>query len=210
MLTSSCTTFNTDSLHGMIYIQSRQDTNRRFEYVASIWGDTMKVYLEFMENELLKDSVKIVEKMPNLIQLNEDSSYYELVGSQLNNSSTNDPCRTLASLTSEHNINHFGKNSLIVAIQNIAREYNSLHPNQRLRINDMSIEFGGKFDISNNWRGGHATHRIGTNADIGFTGVDENGNCVNLNNKDLKAIIKKYSSREPYREGSHYHIYVNN
>jgi len=206
---SSGETLNNDSLKGMIYERAKQDTNGMFEYIASIWGDTMKVYLESLENKLLKDSISIVERIPDLVQLDENSDYYELVGSPLNNTNTNDPCRPPESLTSLHNINHFGTQALLTAIQNIATEYNTLHPNKKLRINDMSIEYGGKFDISNNWRGGHSSHRLGTNADIGFTVINENNNCLDVNREDLRIIIKKFSSKNPYKEGDHYHIYVN-
>ncbi len=73
----------------------------------------------------------------------------------------------------------------------------------------ISLPYGGKFDVFNNWRGSHASHRIGTNADIGFTGVDENGNCINLNKSDLREIITSNSSKAPIKEGDHYHIFVN-
>jgi hypothetical protein len=206
---SSGAVFNTDSLNGMVYERSKQDTFSRFEYVASIWGDSMIIYLESCENKLLKDSIKLVEKRSDLHGLVQGTNY-ALVGTPDNYVGTDDPCRYNPP-TSLHFYSHFGTQTLNSAIQNIASDYSLSHPGIRIRINDISLEFGGKFDVNNNWRGGHSSHRIGTDADIGSTGLDENDNCVDINIEELRQIIEDRTELTPiYHDPPHFHISVNN
>lgn len=55
----------------------------------------------------------------------------------------------------------------------------------------MSLEYGGLFDFENNWATPHRSHRIGINADIGFSGIDNSGSCVErLNLRDLEKRSK--------------------
>jgi len=133
---------------------------------------------------------------------------YELVGTPGNHAGTNDPCRAIPP-ASEHNDNHFGRQALVTAIQDIAAAHDSLYPAIRLRINDMSLENGGLFDIGNNWQTPHRSHRLGRSADIGFTGINQNNQCVNLNQRQLRNIITDYAGDDTLIEGDHYHITVN-
>jgi len=174
-------------------------------YNASYFGDLMRIYLESSQNKLFIDSIDIIERIPNLVELQEGNNY-ELVGAPQNHSGTNDPCRPTAP-TSQHSVNHFGTQQMITSIQNIADDYALLHSGIIIRVNDMSLENGGLFDANNNWSNPHQSHRMGTNADIGFTGISQNDNCVNLNRRDLENIIRRHTSQAPYIEGDHYHVY---
>jgi hypothetical protein len=149
---SSGTTFNITDMRGMIYERSREDTVSRFEYVASIWGDEMKIYLESLENSLLnKDSVTIIERIPEL-QLLAAGENYTLIGG-----------------TDEHsNVhNHYGSANTLQDIVAIANEWHANNPTEYiLRINDISLPNGGKFDVDGSWRGPHQTHRNGEDIDI--------------------------------------------
>ena len=151
---SSGETFNVDSLKGMIYERSSQDTVTRFEYVASIWGDQMKIYLRSLENSSLnKDSVVITERIADLEELLDGESY-DLIGGTINH-------------TIEHN--HFGAADVIQDIVQIANDWHNEFPNELiLQINDISLPNGGKFDHSSlsPWRGPHADHREGRDIDI--------------------------------------------
>ena len=44
---------------------------------------------------------------------------------------------------------------------------------EKLRMNDMSLIYGGKFDLCNNWGAdcSHAEHRVGINCDLGSSNV---------------------------------------
>jgi hypothetical protein len=137
--------------------------------------------------------------------------HYELVGAPQNHAVTNDPCRSTPP-TSQHSRNHYGTAALIAAIQNIATTYGSLHSGVRLRINDMSLESGGLFDIGNRWitgiGEGHAEHRMGENADVGFKGIDAGYRFVNISPDDLLPLIKRYTTGQPKRHDDHYHIRI--
>ena len=167
-----------------------------------------------MDGRNLEARDTLTVRVPGLIELT-PGEYYELVGAPDNHSGTNDPCRPIFDPpTSLHYHNHFGTQALITVIQNIAVAYDSLHPGIRLRINDMSLEYGGLFDCGsrtvppNTWRPPHNSHRLGRNADIGFTGINSSNQCVPLNRARLEVKIDYYSGNR-ITEGNHYHITVN-
>lgn len=86
---------------------------------------------------------------------------YELVGS-----------------TPTHPNNHYGKLNNITSLQNIAREYKTAFPKDtNLLYNDMSLTWGGLFDIDDNWQSvprGHKEHRLGNHVDIQMTTIPSN------------------------------------
>jgi hypothetical protein len=82
----------------------------------------------------------------------------------------------------------------------------------------MSLEYGGLFDCGsktvqpNTWQAQHNSHRIGKNADIGFTGINPSNQCVPLisseNTRELIKVFIRYTAKY-ITEGDHYHITVN-
>lgn len=180
-----------------------------FEYSASqISGEFL-----FTATKSSNQAIEIVDtvsiRVPNLEFLG-SSPYFELVGAPQYNTTTNDPCRTEASLTSEHAFGHFGTSSINSEIHEIAESFYLANDSTKLRINDMSLEYGGLFDFENNWATPHRSHRIGINADIGFSGIDNSGSCVErLNLRDLEKTIEDQTQFRPFVEGNHFHIYVN-
>lgn len=46
-------------------------------------------------------------------------------------------------------------------------------PDIRLAVIDMSLPWGGLFDIDGNWVSPHSLHRIGKSLDVNHEGVDE-------------------------------------
>jgi hypothetical protein len=161
-----------------------------------------------------KDTVNLTVQVPRLIPL-AGGTHYEMVGAPHNYAATNDPCRPEPP-TSQHSRNHFGATALITAVQNIAAAYDSLHLGVRLRINDMSLEYGGLFDNLNNWRyvprRSHYEHRLGKNVDIAFSGISSNAGCIErLNLQHLSEIIETYTDDDTYThwgDSPHYHIRV--
>jgi hypothetical protein len=79
-----------------------------------------------------------------------------------------------------------------------------------LRINDMSLQYGGLFDANNNWNIPHREHRKGINADIGISGLDDQNRCVPINERDVRSVIVEKTGIAPLKEVDppHYHIYV--
>jgi hypothetical protein len=167
-----------------------------------------------MADETIRDTVNLIVKVPDLVELG-TGEQYELVGAPNNHAGTNDPCRPDPP-KSEHSRNHFGTGALIAAIQSIAAAYESLHPGVRLRVNDISLEQGGLFDNFNDWiyhpNQTHGEHRNGKSADIAFSGINSNKDCVQrLALQDLSELIEQYTDDDTYMhhgDKPHYHIRV--
>lgn len=151
-------TFDTDSLKGMIYERSREDTVTRFEYVASIWGDSIKIKLTSAKYPYLYDSVLVVERIPDLVALGTNEEIYSLIGGTPRHNGPPD-------YQVDHN--HYGTAATNANIREIASDYFQRFQ-QRLDINDISLPYGGKFDVSTDmvWNFSHQTHREGRNVDI--------------------------------------------
>jgi len=62
-------------------------------------------------------------------------------------------------------------------------------------INDMSLPWGGLFDIDNNWSTPHSKHRTGKSVDVDHSGVNE----VKLDN-----IAKEYGCKRREVDRIHY------
>jgi hypothetical protein len=53
-----------------------------------------------------------------------------------------------------------------------AQRYLSAKPTQgKIEVNDMSLPFGGLFDINNNWNAPHSSHSRGTSVDVRANGL---------------------------------------
>jgi hypothetical protein len=84
-----------------------------------------------------------------LFPLAPDPSNYDLVGS-----------------TNQHPVNHNGVLSLNQALVAISSEYATRYSGDKLQYNDMSLLFGGVFDIEANWHSPHSEHALGLNVDL--------------------------------------------
>jgi hypothetical protein len=193
----------------------------KFQFLASQFGGVEQIKAHLVSTSTRFDTLSLITRVPGLDSLG-PGSHYELVGTPNNHSGTNDPCRWPPP-RSRHHHNHYGTTRLRQAVQQIADAYDSLHPGIRLRINDMSLIYGGLFDASENelppnnhpWATPHSEHRLGINADIGYKGIDPQGQCVDMiDTTDAKAIIFKKTKiealnhRPPGPPAPHFHVYV--
>ncbi len=100
--------------------------------------------------------------------------------------------------------NHFGRQQTVDALQRIAVAYeqhkidNGLNAWPRVGYNDISLPFGGIFDISGEWRPSHHQHRVGRNVDfrLGFTAAQ-------------RAVLRGLITAEGagiLDEGDHWHL----
>lgn len=186
----------------------------KFRYVASQFGGVEKIRARLVSDTTKWDTLSLKTRVPGLDSLG-PGSHYELVGTPNNHSGTNDPCRTVAPV-SRHYKNHYGTSRILQAVRAIADRYDSLHPGIKLRVNDMSLIYGGLFDANHNapnprlWATPHKEHRIGINADIGITGINAQNQCVNLDTTKVKKIMQDKTGKEPLREydPDHFHVYI--
>ncbi|MBM4162705.1 MAG: hypothetical protein FJ217_16615 [Ignavibacteria bacterium] len=137
-----------------------------YTYVASRFGDRMKLRVESLENKLLWDTLSVVERVPDL-ELLPDSPNYVKIGGTCNHHGPRDDSEYANCRTPDNN--HWGALLTLQAIDSIAANYHREFPNDpRLRVNDISLQLGGRFDINGGWVGNgyHEFHRFGRDVDI--------------------------------------------
>ena len=99
-------------------------------------------------------------------------------------------------VTSKHSQNHWAAPGTIKAIQDFAGDYFDATTGVSIEINDISLPWGGKFDVFNNWQGDHKLHRVGTSVDISPNGVKE---------KLLTQKAQDYGCKRDYKsDGIHF------
>jgi hypothetical protein len=112
------------------------------------------------------------------------------------------PGYTLTGDKSQHPSNHWGEPSFLAAVKNVARLFVEQFPGSPLLYNDISLQYGGVFDVQAytqtgyDWTPPHSTHRLGTNMDIGIP--RENGKRA--------ALLRLYqvSGVQVYQEDAHH------
>lgn len=170
----------------------------------------------FNQDILNTTSDTLIVRVPGLAEFQDPN--FLLIGTPNDHSGEggNDPCRSNIP-TSQHFLTHFGSSELRGALNNIGSDFEQIYPGYRLRLNDMSLENGGLLDIYNNWSSGHAEHRIGKQADLDPTVLNDIGECVNnqviINNMDR--IVRRRTNglllTHDNDDGTvnHYHLRVN-
>ena|GEM_PF-2930851 len=73
----------------------------------------------------------------------------------------------LVGTTTYHPSNHYVSARFQTALQSIGKEWRQSCPKSDLLLyNDMSLVWGGVFDLNRDWNPPHAEHRFGENADV--------------------------------------------
>jgi hypothetical protein len=187
--------------------ETQSNGRASYTYVASRFGDRMKMRVESLENKLLWDTLSIVERVPDL-EILPDSPNYVKIGGTCNHHGPRDDgaysnCRTPDN-------NHWGGLLILQAIDSIAAKYHHLFPSDlRIGVNDMSLPLGGRFDIYGHWTGNsdHQYHRFGKDVDVRSFSIPVD------NREDFEAICSDYGALEVVLEYAgvpgrdHYHLY---
>jgi hypothetical protein len=100
--------------------------------------------------------------------------------------------------------NDWGEPALVNAISSFAREYHRL-TDDRTRVNDISLFYGGKFDLDANYgtgRTSHQEHRLGTEVDLRPYRVDSP-----THRADFERLLRRYFASHIYEltDPPHYH-----
>lgn len=134
-----------------------------FKYVASKFGDIERIKARRLSDTTSFDTLRLTTSVSGLVQM-PSSSDYSLTG---------------APPGSRHPSNHWikpvARDSLIRGAQKFLHaKWN--RTGERMRLNDMSLEYGGGLDIFGAWTAdvdspacktrGHCSHREGTDVDI--------------------------------------------
>jgi len=92
--------------------------------------------------------------------------------SPLSDPSPSDPYTKLRTPDSLH-INeevYYGTDRTLRVLPKVAEEFFRIS-GRKLSVNDMSLRYGGVFDVNGNWKPSHATHRGGKDVDINQRGT---------------------------------------
>jgi hypothetical protein len=171
------------------------DTNGRISlrYLSSGFGGVDSVICNVTGT---RDTVRrVISLVVRGLELLTEGDHYDLIGAY------GEP-----GVHSEHHTNHYGTERLRQGIIALA---DSLYARSglKLRINDMSLESGGPFDILNQWNTPHQLHREGCSVDI-----DEKYSNLSV---IPELTFRKILENPPFRlqfektlfnEGDHYHL----
>jgi hypothetical protein len=124
-------------------------------YTASVFGDRMLFRVQSTQNPLLWDTVSIVERVVGLTPL----------------PSGTDNLITYTSTERHHSLanSNYGQPDIVAAILRTVRSYAEEHGMASdifLTAVDMSLPFGGLFDINGSWSSPHELHRAGESIDF--------------------------------------------
>lgn len=118
----------------------------KFAAITNIGGNT------------LQKADTLTVRVPDLILLPESEHYTKVGGTAIHHGPP---------IYLEEDNNHFGNQTTIQTLENIAKSWHTQFPNEHtLYINDISLPFGGLFDVNGNWLPEHSSHRTGMDVDI--------------------------------------------
>jgi len=104
--------------------------------------------------------------------------------------------------TSSHPENHYGTENTLWTLLDLAMGYFETE-NGTVRINDISLIWGGLFDIKANWASPHRSHRIGKNVDV--DDISAEGKVIT--ERSLRKVIRDLRLNVTIlNEGNHFHL----
>lgn len=114
--------------------------------------------------------------------------------------------------TAEHTSNHYGSPELHQMVRDMAIMYN-IEADEAVKgsigLNDMSLRFGGLFDIAGAWERPHSRHRFGTDCDIDRFVQKADGTFVFMDRNLLQLIVEREFAGVFLREsGGRMHVQV--
>lgn len=118
---------------------------------------------------------------------------------------------TLIGQTNTHPRNHYGTENTLYSLLDLTGAYYEENKGT-LRINDISLPWGGAFDLCGQWdpgktctkysKGGHKTHRVGKTVDV--SNMTAEGKVVTKTS--LIEIISNRLGIMVIDEGNHFHF----
>jgi hypothetical protein len=106
--------------------------------------------------------------------------------------------------TSSHPNNHYGSFNAVYSIQQICIQFYN-ETNLRADVNDMSLPWGGMFDIGppygSYWHTPHGTHMAGLNVDMPFQYLG-----TLQQRARFRQIADAWQGNSEIHDGNHYHL----
>lgn len=106
---------------------------------------------------------------------------------------------TLIGQTGAHQSNHYGTFGTNQALVSLANAFAARFPGSVLQYNDISLQWGGLFDISSGWASPHKSHRFGNN-------VDFNQRAVRVSRREALRQLIRAQGFAILDEGNHWHF----
>jgi hypothetical protein len=161
-----------------VYAQTDAAGRVHIRFLASEFGGIEKVVATLRSDPSKRDSIHMKTRVAGLILLPGDSSYTQTGGTEKHHGpgASSPAWRT-------PDDNHWIQDTLLQSFVAAAGGFSGDSKNHSgiLRVNDLSLKFGGRFDINGNWTDDeHKSHRIGQDVDI-----------ENMNIGILKSHFKK-------------------
>jgi hypothetical protein len=159
-------------------LKSSGDTIR-VQYQGSFFGgmEHIKAKLIDFTSQTIADSDSVVVRVPNLIQFH-GTGHFQLP----------------PNVDTYHPDNHYlSSQSAIDSLIAAANKFFSKDWNNtgEMRLNDMSLKWGGLFDIHHNWDSPHSLHRIGNSVDIeNIVARDTTGTFPTKNGKTITGTFQ--------------------
>lgn len=185
-------------------------------YTASEFGGQEKIMVHVTTAPSISTSAVLEVKVPGLELLLNSANYTKDGGTCEHHG----PAGLAACAAPDRN--HYGTAATNEAISTVAAEWLAFAGAiQMLEINDISLPFGGGFDVGGSWsadivrtifppqRGcnptGHCSHRGGRNVDIQVFSQTNPQNLPHRDRRKLETIILNHGG-DKYVEGSHWHV----
>jgi hypothetical protein len=167
---------------------------------ASPFSGTFSVLAILESDSTISDSILLDVCVDSLVALGQ-GSYWNLTG-------------TTSDSGSNHLSNHWShqkvKDTLEMVLKKVydwARSSDGLGKTVILGVNDMSLGWGGVFDIGGEWaQDYHSLHRVGLSVDIDGAGVlrDSTGNLTKLGEKLEAILTEKHAPRVKEKQSIHF------
>ncbi|MBF8247468.1 MAG: hypothetical protein HW374_268 [Bacteroidetes bacterium] len=191
--------------------QTQVDGREELDYVASMFGDRMRLRVESTEKPLLWDTVSVVERVPGLVLLPEGTNYNKIGGTCAHHG----PGGPTGCTTPDNN--HYAAQLVRDSLPFMANKWVDSLGQDALSINDISLPYGGLFDVGGHWVPEHSEHREGLDVDVrtarpGRSGVEvRNAAGTWKGNTAFENLAKAYGVKklDGHKKGTdeeHYHL----
>ena len=154
---------------GTILTRSDADGLVRLRYTAPIFGGQVVLRVTSTidgEDFVARDTLTV--RVPDLALLANPGTNYDNVGGTCDHHGPRLDAAFPTCRTPDNN--HAALADVVGNLEDIADGWAAEEADQSpLRINDLSLPQGGKFDVTGQWRGDHTFHRVGRDADIRTT-----------------------------------------
>lgn len=175
-------------------------TSGKYEvvYKASKFGGTEKINAKSKQHLKIQPVSKdLVVKVPNLGLLG-GNTYWRLTGSS--GPTTTKKC---SGTNINHADNHTATFSTAIRVAMMAKDYYDA-TETTLGINDMSLPWGGLFDICSDWAKPHGLHREGKSVDIDGSARNKKGSSENVDRDALEEIAQSHGGSRVIEGTIHY------